>query len=323
MSVKLSICTPTWNRHDFLKQSLRETADQIDKADLWDEVEICVSDNGSTDETPQLIESLRQSYPKVRFATNRFQTNQGYSPNMDAVIRIANGEFIFLNGDDDQFTLGGVKALLKQCQTISTSAIFIQNLGNANKLLDTKALPPNAILHFQSVFDSLRELGPFHPTFIGNFILRKEAYLQHFRQEFLDSIYPHTAILFEILRGTVVEYRNFCCVSVDDSDRHIGFCAARGTAVDVARVQTEGHLIDEPNGKAKFDFYKLFLRSVPRAILNERTGHCSSLQNKYSSTSLHNLLQAYRASTMAKFAVVLLWLIATILPCPILRRVVR
>ncbi|WP_372717015.1 glycosyltransferase family 2 protein [Novipirellula sp.] len=321
--MKLSICTPTWNRESFLRLSLKQTLLQIDADQLWDRVEVCISDNGSTDNTVETIEILKVQHPRVQIQQNRFQTNQGYSKNMDAAIRSANGEYVFLNGDDDTFRAAGVRDLLQQCEWITQSVVFVNNLRNGNGSLDQSTLDANESLDFPNVTTALLAIGPFHPTFIGNFILRRQAYLDHFDERLIKSIYPHTAIVFEILRDSQVNFRNFTCINVDDSDRHIGDCSARGTAVDAARVQTEGHLLTLDNKATVFQFYKLFLRSVPRAILNQRTGKCPKAGGRYASLSFGNLCNVYRGSRLAQIVVVNLWLIASFAPKSLLRRVLK
>lgn len=321
--MKLSICTPTWNRERFLRVSLKETLKQIDAGQLWGDVEICVSDNGSTDDTSKLIETLKGDHPRVQVKQNRFEKNEGYSKNMDAVIRLASGNFVFLNGDDDKFRPGGVLDLLRQCESISQPVVFVNNLRNANGSLDQSKLVANDCLEFPDVTSALRSLGPFHPTFIGNFILRKQAYLDHFNDRFIGSIYPHTAIIFQILRSSSVSFHNFTCIDVDDSDRHIGHCAARGTAIDAARVQTEGHLLELGDRKLVFQFYKLFLRSVPRAILNQRMGKCAKAVGPYASLGLGNLCDVYRGSRLAQLVVVGLWFLSSFSPKSLLLRILR
>ncbi len=320
--MKLSICTPTWNRESSLSRTLRQTALQIETDYLQNDVEVCLSDNGSTDKTQDVIESIRREFPRVTFRVNQFETNQGFARNLDATVKLANGEFLFFNGDDDCFRPNGVSELLGICLN-TKNVLFLKNLWDFQGTMDWDSLETNQQILFPDVYSSLLALGSFHPSFIGNFMVRREAYLSHSNRRFLESIYPHMAVTFEVLRNSPVEFRNFTCIEVDDSNRRVGACSARGTAVDAARVQTEGHLLKNRNWQGVFRFYKTFLRSIPRAILNERTGECRRLNNEYANTSLFNLLDVYRASYLAMFVGALLFFVARFSPCWLLRSLLR
>lgn len=92
----LSLCVPTYNRSRSLNALLRQLA-QI-KEQFGDEVEICVSDNHSEDDTPAVIDHWQKSMALVR---RRNQANLGFSGNVDCVIRMATGRWMCLVGDDD------------------------------------------------------------------------------------------------------------------------------------------------------------------------------------------------------------------------------
>ena len=57
----LSICIPTYNRADKLKQTLESIVSQPEFID-FDEFEIVISDNGSKDGTKEICEELKKKY---------------------------------------------------------------------------------------------------------------------------------------------------------------------------------------------------------------------------------------------------------------------
>jgi glycosyltransferase involved in cell wall biosynthesis len=90
MSPKVSICTPTYNRKDYLK----ETLDSI-FAQTYRDYEVTVVDDGSTDGTEQMIK--KTGYP-VRYY---WQENQGEAATRNKLIGLAEGQFItFIDSDD-------------------------------------------------------------------------------------------------------------------------------------------------------------------------------------------------------------------------------
>src|SRR5262249_43627784 len=68
----LSICIPTYNRSHFLKECLRSLfAQTFDHS----AVEVIVSDNASTDDTPNVVRKYAERYPIVKYVRN--ETNIG------------------------------------------------------------------------------------------------------------------------------------------------------------------------------------------------------------------------------------------------------
>ena len=91
----LSICVPTFNRINYLKQSLPNLIYLANKYNL----EICVSDNFSDDGTWQFIQNL--SMKNERLVISRQTKNLGSTPNVVDVTRIASSYWILIVGDDD------------------------------------------------------------------------------------------------------------------------------------------------------------------------------------------------------------------------------
>ena len=102
----LSICLPTYNRSHWLRASLNYSAPQAQA--MGGLVEIIISDNVSTDKTPQVVAEFQERYPCIRYSRN--ETNIGANPNMVHCVRdLARGAFIWVLGDDD-FILEGTVA---------------------------------------------------------------------------------------------------------------------------------------------------------------------------------------------------------------------
>jgi len=74
-------------------------------------VEVCVSDNGSSDGTRELVQQRRADRPAV-VVYDRFEENQGFAANLLRVIELAHGEFCWIFGSDDVVLPGGVQRVL-------------------------------------------------------------------------------------------------------------------------------------------------------------------------------------------------------------------
>ena len=88
---KVSVIIPTYNRAEYLGEAIQSVFDQT-----FEDFEILIVDDGSTDDTQQLVLSFHD--PRLR---SFYQNNCGISAARNAAIRSADGEYIaFLDSDD-------------------------------------------------------------------------------------------------------------------------------------------------------------------------------------------------------------------------------
>lgn len=109
---KLSVCIPTYNRGEFIGQTIQSI---IDAAEGIDGIEIAISDNGSTDNTREVIEYYRRKFPNITYFC--WDKNVGFDRNLLNVIEIANGEFCWLMGSDDKIEKYGISNVVKRLQS--------------------------------------------------------------------------------------------------------------------------------------------------------------------------------------------------------------
>ncbi len=87
-----SVCIPNYNLGHFLGETLQSVLSQT-----FEDFEIVIVDNASTDKSVEIIESFNDH--RIRLFENRY--NVGFAPNLQAVTRLANGDFIILLSSDD------------------------------------------------------------------------------------------------------------------------------------------------------------------------------------------------------------------------------
>lgn len=104
----LSICIPTYNRLPYLRELLGFLFPQIDLVGKG-VVELVVSDNVSTDGTADYLRSMRKAY--LRWWTN--ETNIGGDRNFLKCIQEAEGDYVWLVGDDDLIAPDAVGRVLR------------------------------------------------------------------------------------------------------------------------------------------------------------------------------------------------------------------
>jgi abequosyltransferase len=129
--VKLSICIPTFNRNDLILELIRSICASIEKYMLHKYVEICISDNASTDDTTFNIERLISN--KVYNITyNKLDTNIGPDLNYIECTKKATGDYIWLMGSDDTINVDSISILLNKLEEYNLPELCIFNRVNCD-----------------------------------------------------------------------------------------------------------------------------------------------------------------------------------------------
>lgn len=95
--IKLSVIVPCYNSRDFIAECLQSILPYLSNA-----VELIVVNDGSTDDSADIIERTIQTY-KDKIITIIHQDNAGISAARNSGIKIAKGEYIALLDSDDFF----------------------------------------------------------------------------------------------------------------------------------------------------------------------------------------------------------------------------
>src|SRR6185436_5908084 len=93
--MKVSICIPQYNRVDFLLKNLAIIAKQT-----YQNIEVVVSDDCSTDSTSKELTALKNKY-RFPLVYHRNLRNKGYDCNMRQSMELASGDYVFILGNDD------------------------------------------------------------------------------------------------------------------------------------------------------------------------------------------------------------------------------
>lgn len=173
----LSICIPTWNRAGRLAAML-----DVLEPFLGDEIELVVSDNGSTDKTREVLGAFagRRSAAQLSFWTN--EVNIGADANYLRVLELARGAWLWMVGDDEAIVPASIPDLVAQLRPLHGIALLS---SPAPHLPD---LPETAVLDLHGF------LEPRHDTFgvamlqIGRFVMERAAVLPHLRRAYSEGI---------------------------------------------------------------------------------------------------------------------------------------
>ena len=121
----LTIAIPTWNRAAFLALNLKRLSQE--GRNLWGQIEVLVSDNGSSDDTPQVVSQAIAAGMPVRYIKN--SENRGSDANIAQCFNLASGKYVLIMGDDDLFVDGALNILLKRLESESYGVVCIRPYG--------------------------------------------------------------------------------------------------------------------------------------------------------------------------------------------------
>jgi len=131
----LSVIIPTYNRVKFLETTVNGFISQITEGNFQEEVEIVIGNDAAFDEkTNEYLKKLEVSYPFIKTFTN--EKNLGLSGNVVKLVETAQGDFIWLFGEDDLITPLSVKRALESIKEDNPN-IIIFNTINITSLDDS------------------------------------------------------------------------------------------------------------------------------------------------------------------------------------------
>ena len=213
----LSICIPTYNRAEHLRNCLSSFV-QCGLSNLSG-VQICISDNCSTDITKQVVGEAGNLL-NIKYRKNR--SNIGLARNFLEVVQMADGEFVWLLGDDDLLLPGACEKITELIENHSLVDYFFVNSSHlTTEYVQSFSQPfelgnlPRAMKRFSSRTESgeLRFLELIDPKisfdFLGGIFLsvfRRSMWLSHVdcldkhalddRRVFshFDNTFPHVKI---------------------------------------------------------------------------------------------------------------------------------
>ncbi len=101
----VTVWVPTLNRQDMLKRALNSVL-----AQSYDNIEIFIVDNGSTDNTEAVVADYIAKYDNIRY--HKFDENKGACAARNYAITHAKGSFVTGLDDDDEFLPERIKKLV-------------------------------------------------------------------------------------------------------------------------------------------------------------------------------------------------------------------
>ena len=194
----LSICVPTFNRADFLRQALGSFVSQINPQ-ISEIVEIIICDNGSTDSTKEVAAEFSTQHDYISYASN--DENIGVELNIFKAVERARGEYVWLFGDDDLILAGALEILLPHLKSRQFD-FLMTNKTVKNQDLSVTLIAQQNTTEGDIVFSDIKELcckfGYFTQLgFLSTAIFKRLPFLEVDYTPYLNTYYPQNGVWLE------------------------------------------------------------------------------------------------------------------------------
>jgi abequosyltransferase len=209
----LTIAIPTYNRVDSLRLLLQTLRTELEGLDGI--VRVMVSDNASTDATPQLLEEMRVRWPALVARSNPH--NIGPELNFCECLDRIDSRYFWILGDDDLPKTGVIRRLSALLSGESPDLLYMQSEW-VNPVTGPEQGAPVAELHWESLSRSAfaRRVHVWC-TFISGMVVNREHLMSALNE---NSIREHSGTslvqlgwVFPVLRtGTKFLFVSDSCV---------------------------------------------------------------------------------------------------------------
>jgi abequosyltransferase len=189
----LSICIATYNRADFIGETLDSIICQ-----LSDEVEIVVVDGASTDNTQTVMELYAGKCPRLRYI--RLPQKGGVDQDFCKAVEYANGEYCWLFPDDDLFKPGAVQRILQELRNNHTLVVVNANVMNRDFSIQFQSsMLDNTEDEIYQPDDLDALFNRIVPTisFIGCVVIKRDTWLQREHRRYFGTEFIHVGVIFQ------------------------------------------------------------------------------------------------------------------------------
>jgi len=181
-----TIIIPTWNRCDFLKKNLELMLPFVES--FKEKVRVFVSDNASDDDTPKVVDALKNKYEDILLYQRQPENIGSFANFLDSVQK-TNSAYVQLMGDDD---------IITEC-FLPVALRLIDKYPDANLLNFNVAGAFNMDGSFYNIRDSYFDFG-----------------IEKCYTDFTDFVKQHLAIP-SLMSSNVFKRQHFIDAALDDN----------------------------------------------------------------------------------------------------------
>lgn len=222
----LSICIPTYNMGEYLEELVLSINEQLtEKSKI---LQICISDNASTDNTESIVKKLRLKYANIVYHKN--EVNEGADRNFLKAVEISNGTYSWLMGADDKVEKDAIKVLLEYINDNPDIDIFLGdriNFSMNNKMVGEEYWGDKSYRvdknNLSEYILNAPSIGAIF-SYISSIIFKKKSWdisIKSLEKKyFIGTMYVHSAILLNILKtnGYMLYLHQIIVITKRDND---------------------------------------------------------------------------------------------------------
>ncbi|MGH9606790.1 MAG: glycosyltransferase family 2 protein [Terracidiphilus sp.] len=232
----LSFAIPTYNRAKHLDQLLGVLFQQLHGESR---VELIVSDNASTDNTPDVVEAYKRQGLQILHLRN--QENQGPDSNILQCYEQAVGKYVWIFGDDDMLAPGAMKRVLQALSAQQYDLVCIRAYFFEGDYIHHRKFTPSSDLELSKAEDLARHFHVFF-TFISGVIVNRE-YVSSLPHRPFDSLLG-TYLAHLAPRYTALNHHRASLLIRDPliaatGNSHVGYALYRVFGPTLARITGE------------------------------------------------------------------------------------
>lgn len=214
---QLSFCIPTYNRCGFLTKNLYILINQIEQLEKQNYVEICISDNASSDRTEIEVAKIIKDNPQITIKYSKNIKNLGPDRNFINVMKMATAEYSILWGDDDFLKENGLNRILFLIDNNRDIGVFLSSVTINKKGqqwekyflredIETYKVNFSNEIETRAYFSLTQDMGALL-SFISAVIYKTSIVISDFDESFIGT---HYAFLFYwwkfLFEGNVLLY---------------------------------------------------------------------------------------------------------------------
>jgi glycosyltransferase involved in cell wall biosynthesis len=191
--IKLSICIGTFNRVEFIGETLDSIFLQNSKF-----IEIILVDGGSTDGTEILVNSYLKKYKNLRYIKLPFKG--GFDQDYTLAVSKAKGDYCWLFSDDDIVKPGAVEYILKNLKLKFDSLIINAEIRDStlSAILKNRCMNLNKNKVFNSdQFQQFFVATAAHSSYVGSLVIKRSVWNSRDKKKYFGTLFVHVGVLFQ------------------------------------------------------------------------------------------------------------------------------
>lgn len=192
-NIKLSICIATFNRANFIGETIDSIVSQLN-----DEVELVIVNGCSPDHTDEVVKPYLSLHPQVRYFKE--DINSGIDGDYNKAVQYAKGEYCWLMTDDDLAKPHAVDKILQRLQSSCDLLVLNAEITNVDfsKTLDDRLIKKteDQTYTLANKDSFMAEMG-HGLSFIGCVVINKQTWLTRNSAAYFGTFFVHVGVIFQ------------------------------------------------------------------------------------------------------------------------------